>query len=78
VSASASSGGDDFSVKASAASRTITATYSYEGTYMQIVLQLDKCHPLRTVEVSRTASPKQPDFAQTYRQSRNAAQPSTS
>ena len=50
----APSSGDDFVVKASIGARSVTATYSYEGTYMQIVLRLDRAHPLRAVEVECT------------------------
>ena len=44
-------GAEDFSARASVSRRQIIATYSYEGSSMQIVLQLAACHPLRAVEL---------------------------
>jgi hypothetical protein len=43
--------GENFRVKASVASRQISAMYACEGSTMQIALHLSSCHPLRAVEV---------------------------
>lgn len=42
---------DNFKLRGSATSRQIAATYSCEGSAMQIILTLSSCHPLRAVEV---------------------------
>ena len=45
-------GDESFRVRGSAATRQITATYTCEGSAMQIVLTLPPCHPLRAVDVT--------------------------
>ena len=45
------SDGETFRVRGSAATRQVAATYSCEGSALQIALQLAACHPLLAVEV---------------------------
>jgi hypothetical protein len=43
--------GDTFRVRGSATTRQVSATYSCDGSALQIALQLPACHPLLAVEV---------------------------
>lgn len=54
--------GDNFKVRGSVATRQIAASYSCEGSAMQIVLQLSTCHPLRTVDVECAQMHSELDF----------------